>query len=473
MNAPFAIAILAAGQGTRFRSKQAKLLHTAGGRALIEHAVRTAGELPAEAIFVVVGYQAEAVMAALRGIFRTVRGKGLQFIRQDEPLGTGHALRCGRAALESAAPHLMVLCGDTPLLTAPTLRRFLEFHRNSRATASVMTAEMEDPAGYGRIVRGSDGRVAAIVEHKSASPQQLRIREINTGIYCFETKPLFAELKRLTPDRITGEYYLTDVIGRLSARGKKVVAYAVAQPREVMGVNTRVELAQVDAILHRRKARELMLAGVTIYRPGTVRIDPDVEVGADTVIEPGVALLGRTRVGEDCRIGAFSVITDSDLAQNVTVKPCCVIDESKIAGGASIGPFARLRLGTEIGSEARIGNFVEVKKSRVGRRVKAQHLTYLGDATIGDDSNIGAGTITCNYDGEKKHPTVIEENVFIGSGTELVAPVRVGKNAYVAAGSTITGEVPPDSLAIARSRQTNKPGWVAERKKKAAKKERS
>ncbi|MGH9786630.1 MAG: bifunctional UDP-N-acetylglucosamine diphosphorylase/glucosamine-1-phosphate N-acetyltransferase GlmU, partial [Terriglobia bacterium] len=322
----------------------------------------------------------------------------------------------------------------------------------------------------GQNSRGAGDSITAIVEHKSASPKQLQIREINTGIYCFQTRSLFAELDRLAPDPITKEFYLTDAVGLLHGRGRKVLAYEAADPAEVKGVNTRVELAQVDQLLRAAKARELMLSGVTVIRPETVLIDPDVEVGADTVIEPGVALLGRTRVGEGCRIGAGSVITDSELDAGVTVKPSCVIAESKIATGASVGPFAHLRPGNLIGPDARIGNFVEVKKTRIGRGSKASHLTYLGDATVGDEVNIGAGTITVNYDGEKKHPTVIEDRAFIGSGTELIAPVRVGRNAFVAAGSTINEEVPPDALAIARARQTNKPGWVPERRKKAGKK---
>lgn len=468
MKEAFSIVILAAGQGTRFKSRRAKVLHAAGGRTLIEHVVRTARQLPAGRLFVIVGYQAEAVEAAVQAIPGPMPGSGVQFIRQEGPLGTGHAVRCGHADLELAAPHLMVLSGDTPLLSAAPLRQLLEFHMESGAAASVMTAEVENPFGYGRIVRGANDSITAIVEHKSASPQQLQIREINAGIYCFQTRPLFAELERLAPDPITKEYYLTDVIGLLHSRGLTVNACKAPDPIEVAGVNTRVELATVDQLLRERKAGALMLSGVTLLQPASILIDPDVEVGADTVIEPGVSLLGHTRIGENCRIGAHSILTDSELADGVIVKPSCVIAESKIATGASIGPFSQLRPESEIGPAAKIGNFVEVKKTRVGRGSKAQHLTYLGDADIGEDTNIGAGTITCNYDGERKSQTVIEDGVFIGSGTELVAPVRVGRNAYVAAGSTITKEVPADSLAIARPRQIGKPGWVTERKKKMA-----
>lgn len=461
MKERFAVAILAAGQGTRLKSRRAKVLHSVGGRPLVEHTVRAALGLAARGIFVVVGHQGEAVVEAVEKL----PAPSLRFLRQKEQLGTGHALRCGRKELESAAPHLLVLCADTPLVTVRTLRQFLTFHFRSGAAACVMTAEVEDPAGYGRILRGPEGTVASIVEHKSCSPKQLAIREINTGIYCFRSKALFAELEHVRPDPRSKEYYLTDVIGLLNQRGKKVLVYQAADPGEVVGINNRVELARVDAVLRERKARELMLSGVTILRPETVLLDPDVEVGTDTVIEPGVALLGATRVGKDCRLGAFSVIADSVLGDRVTIRPSSNIAESQIASGAAIGPFAHLRPGSEIGPEARIGNFVEVKKTRVGRGSKAQHLTYLGDATIGENVNVGAGTITVNYDGVKKHPTVVEDGAFIGSGSNLIAPVRVGRNAFVAAGSTITDEVPPDSLAIARGRQVNKPGWVSKRKR--------
>ena len=467
MEERFAITILGAGLGKRLKSKRAKVLHSVGGRTLIEHAVRTARELSGQDIFVVVGHQAEAVIETLRNCHEEAPGARLSFIHQNEPLGTGHALKCGRQELESAASRILVFCGDTPLVRAETLRQLMEFHVRSSAVASVMTVEMEDPSGYGRIVRDLDGNLTAIVEHNSATAAQLRIREINTGVYCFETVDLFAALERVTPDQKCGEYFLTDVIGLLKQQGKKISAYKIADASELIGINNRTELAQVDALLRWRKARELMLSGVTILRPETVQIDSGVEAGIDTVIEPCVSLLGHTGIGENCRIGSFSVITNSELGNNVTVKQSCVIEDSKIAEGASIGPFARLRMETEVGANVKIGNFVEIKKSRVGRGSKAQHLTYLGDATVGENVNLGAGTITCNYDGVNKHPTVIGDNVFVGSGTELVAPVRVGHNAYIAAGSTITDEVPPDSLAIARERQANKPGWVAERKARA------
>ncbi|MBI3935148.1 MAG: bifunctional UDP-N-acetylglucosamine diphosphorylase/glucosamine-1-phosphate N-acetyltransferase GlmU [Acidobacteria bacterium] len=466
------VVILAAGQGTRFRSQRVKVLHSAGGRTLIEHVVHAAQGLSPHTIFIVVGHQAEAVIGRLKGSGI----KNLKFIHQKEQLGTGHALRSGKRELAKASPLLLVLCGDTPLLTPHTLRKLVAAHRKSSAAATVLTAEMDDPSGYGRIIRAEGGSnrrgenrsITAIVEHKSASPEQLQIREVNTSIYCFQTQELFAALERVRPDPTTREYYLTDVIGLLAARGHRVAGYKASDSSEIIGINSRAELARVDSLLRARKARQLMLSGVTMFSPETVRIDPDVRVGADTEIEPGAILLGRTRIGKDCRIGAYSVITDSELADEVTIRPSCVITESRIARGASIGPFAHLRPGAEIGEEARVGNFVEVKKSRLGRGSKASHLTYLGDATIGKDVNVGCGSITVNYDGAHKHQTVVEDNAFVGSGANLIAPVRIGRNAFVAAGSTISEDVPANALAIGRARQTIKPGWVTRRKKKRA-----
>lgn len=370
--------------------------------------------------------------------------------------------------MAGAAPLLLVVCGDTPLLTSRTLRRLLAAHRRSRAAATVLTAEMEDPAGYGRILRSPDGTMAAIVEHKSASREQRRIREINTGIYCFQSRELSSTLGQVRLDPIKKEYYLTDVIGLLVRCGHRVHAYRASDAREFAGVNNRAELASVDNLLRSRKAHELLLAGVTIEAPETVRIDAGVRVGPDTEIEPGVILRGNTRIGRDCRIGAYSMIMDSRIADQVAVRPCSVIMDSRIARGATIGPFAHLRPGTDIGEQARVGNFVEVKKSRLGRGSKAAHLSYLGDAVIGSEVNVGCGTITVNYDGIHKHQTVVEDRAFVGSGSNLIAPVRVGRNAFVAAGSTISQDVPANALAIGRARQANKAGWVKRRKKKTA-----
>jgi bifunctional UDP-N-acetylglucosamine pyrophosphorylase/glucosamine-1-phosphate N-acetyltransferase len=461
MKEPFTIAILAAGRGTRFRSQRAKVLHRAGGRTLIEHVVRAVAELSPSGIFVVVGHQADEVVAELHstGI------RKLQFIYQKHLLGTGHALLSGRSKLAKAAPRLLVICGDTPLLTAKTLRRFLAAHRRSGAAATVLTAVVDDPSGYGRILRSPNGSVSAIVEHKSATREQLAIREINGGIYCFQAAELFPSLARVRLDPIKKEYYLTDAIGLLARQGRRVSAYLIHDSNEVAGINDRADLARVDNLFRERKARELMLSGVTIQAPETVCIDPDVLVGGDTEIEPGTILRGRTNIGKNCRIGAYSVIADSTLADNVVIRASCVITESRIATGAAVGPFTHLRPGADIGEGSQIGAFVEVKKSRIGRGVHAHHLAYLGDATLGDRVNVGAGAITCNYDGVKKHQTIIEDHVFLGSGSELVAPVRVGRGAYVAAGSTVTDNVPAESLAIARARQAVKPGWVTRRGK--------
>lgn len=455
----FAVAILAAGLGTRLKSSIAKVLHKVGGRALAEHGVRTAMELvPPERAYVVIGYQADDVRNLLAPY-------GVNFIHQAEQFGTGHALMVGREQLACAAPHLVVFCGDTPLLKAETLRRLMETHLEERAAASLLTVELDDPAQYGRIVRDEAGHFQDIVEFKSCTPEQLAIREINAAIYCFRTNALFGQLAHVTNDNTAREYYLTDVPGLLRRVGETVVT-ALGAAEEMLGINNRVELAELDAKLRERKAREVMLAGATVYRPETCVIDPDVEIGPDSVIGPCVALYGKTRIGAGCTIKPFSTLKDAVVEDGAVVHESCWIEAARVGVRASVGPLARLREGADIGPEARIGNFVEVKKTKIGRKSKAQHLAYLGDATIGENVNIGAGTITCNYDGERKNATVIEDGVFVGTNSSLVAPVRIGKDAYVAAGSVITEDVPDESLGIARGRQTVKQGWVRERKRK-------
>jgi bifunctional UDP-N-acetylglucosamine pyrophosphorylase/glucosamine-1-phosphate N-acetyltransferase len=454
----FAIAILAAGWGTRLKSNIAKVLHRAGGRLLIEHAVRTALELaPPGRIFVVIGHQAELVREA-------VESYGVGFILQREQKGTGHAIQVARPQLENAAEQLLVFCGDTPLLRASTLEALMERHRASRAAATLLSVVLDDPAQSGRIIRDAGGRFLDIVEFKSCTPEQLAIREINSAIYCFRASALFEHIGHIANNNKAGEYYLTDVPALLVRAGQKVEAAQIGAPQEMLGVNNRVELAEIDALLRARKTRELMLGGVTIYRPETCAIDPDVEIGRDTVIGPCVAIYGHTRIGENCLVRPFSTISGSVLEDGAVVQECCWLSGARLGAGASVGPFARLREGSEIGPQARIGNFVETKKTRLGRKSKAQHLAYLGDATIGENVNIGAGTITCNYDGEKKNPTFIEDGVFVGTNSSLVAPLRIGRNAYVAAGSVITEDVPEDSLAVARGRQVNKEGWVKQRR---------
>lgn len=457
-----AVVILAAGLGTRFKSNLPKVLHAAGGRTLIDHVVRAVTPLAARATFAVIGHQAGLVEQALRQ-----GGHGhVHLILQKQQLGTGHALSVGEKQLRPAADTLIVVSGDTPLLTTATLRSLLAFHRRQKAAATVLTAVLPDPAAYGRILRASDGTLAGIVELKAASEEQKKIPEINTGIYCFQVPELFAALKKVKKNPASGEYYLTDVIELLRLAGRRLAACPAADRDEITGINDRAELARVDSILRLRKANELMLAGVSIHSPHTVRIDPEVAVGADTTIEAGVYLNGRTVIGSGCVIGAYSVITDSTVADSVTIRTSSVIAESNIERGAMVGPFAHLRPGAQIGEGAHIGDFVEVKKSKIGRRSKANHLAYIGDATVGEDVNIGAGTITVNYDGVNKHQTLIADRAFIGSGSELIAPVEIGEGAFVAAGSTIHDHVPAGALAIARARQAVKPGWMLERTRK-------
>ncbi len=460
MSSEFSIAILAAGLGTRFKSKTAKMLHRAGGRALVEHVVRVALKLaPPEKIFAVIGCQAEAVRAVLEPF-------GIGFIHQREQRGTGHALLVGRTQLESLAPQVVVLNGDVPLITDDTLRRLLEAQVRAGTAMTLLSMEPDDPAEYGRIVRDANGNLAEVVEFKSCTAAQKAIREVNAGIYCFRAGVLFAHVAELRNNNNAGEYYITDLPALLRRAGHSVQALKADRPQEMLGINNRVELAELDALLRARKARELMLNGVTIYRPETCVIDPDVEAGADSVIGPCVALYGNTRLGQNCTVRPYSTLRDTVLEDGAVVHECCWLEHARVGQKASIGPFARLREGTEIGAEAKIGNFVETKKARVGRGSKAQHLAYLGDATVGENANIGAGTITCNYDGVNKNVTTIEDGVFVGTNSSLVAPVRLGKNAYVAAGSVITQDVPEDSLAIARGQQTVKEGWARQRRER-------
>lgn len=476
-NLDLSVAILAAGLGTRMKSRQAKVLHCAGGRTLIEHVVAAAVRLvPPERVLVVVGHQAGDVKRAVLSVpcFQRVR-----FVHQARQLGTGHALMAARRQLEHSAQNLLVLYGDAPLLGEATLRGLIEAHLDSGAACTLLTTELDDPTGYGRIIRDRDaggpnqGKLIEIVEEKACTAAQAAIKEINPGIYCFRTRLLFEHIRRLDRNNPSREFYLTDMAGVLRRAGRRVETRSVMPPEELLGINTRAELAAMDSRLRGRKAQELMQAGVTILRPETCAIDPQVEIGADSVIGPCVALYGTTRIGENCTVKPFSTLRDSVLENEVAVEECCWLEGARVARGARIGPFARLRAGTEIGPEAHIGSFVETKKIRMGRGAKAMHLSYLGDAVIGKDVNIGAGAVTCNYDGEKKNRTVIEDGAFVGTNSSLVAPVKVGKGAYVAAGSTITANVPSGALGLGRARQENKKGWVAGRKKQERRKKRT
>ncbi|HET7186205.1 MAG TPA: bifunctional UDP-N-acetylglucosamine diphosphorylase/glucosamine-1-phosphate N-acetyltransferase GlmU [Terriglobales bacterium] len=462
----FAIAIMAAGKGTRLKSKHPKVMHEIGGKPLLQYVVDAAkAVLPANDVFVIIGHEAERVREAMAGT-------GVQFVLQAEQLGTGHAIMSARQALKGY-DDVLVLSGDVPLLRAETIRAIRDFHLKNNAAMTILTADFPNPAGYGRIVRKKKGgrqsdEVEAIVEQKKLTPQQEKIRESNSGIYAFATKPLFEHLSELRTDNPHGEYYLTDVAAILAKKKATVLALKAGSQHEVAGANNRAELAQLDAEARARKAAELMAAGVTIFRPETCVIDAAVEVGPDTIIEPFVQLLGGTRIGADCRIQSYSVITSSEIGDGVQVRHGCIITDSRVAPSAVIGPYSHLRPGSDIGPEAHVGNFVETKKAKLGRGAKANHLTYLGDAVIGERVNVGAGTITCNYDGVHKHITIIEDGAFIGSDSTLVAPVRVGRNAYVGAAACVTEDVPEDALAIARARQVNKPGWAKVKREEIA-----
>jgi bifunctional UDP-N-acetylglucosamine pyrophosphorylase/glucosamine-1-phosphate N-acetyltransferase len=456
-NNDLAVVVLAAGKGTRLKSSLAKVLHRAGGRVLVEHVVRACGPLKAKKTVVVVGHQAEAVTAVVEPL-------GAVSVPQVPQKGTGHAMQVARRALGNAK-FAIVLPGDAPLIRTETLKALLNAHRAAGASATILTAVLADPSGYGRILRKSGDQVAAIVEESQLAESQREINEINSSIYCFTLKNLWPALAKVKPNNKHREIYLTDAVAVMAANGETVVAQVAEDSREVLGCNTRIDLAAVDRVFREWKREALMNSGVTIQLPETVLIDPDVTAGEDTTIEPGVQLLGATKIGARCVIRSGSVLADAVLGDDVIVETHSAVAQSRLDSDVVIGPFARLRGGTHLKSGARIGNFVEVKNSTVGEGTKAMHLTYLGDARIGTKTNIGAGTITCNYDGFHKHPTTIGSRVFIGSDSALVAPVRVGDNAYVAAGSTITENVPADALGIARGRQVNKVKWASKKRR--------
>lgn len=457
-NQDFSVVILAAGKSTRFKSERSKLVHMLAGRPLGDYVVSAALAAGPETVLMVVGHNAASVR-------ETLARPGLTFVEQKEQRGTGHALMVARPQLEKCkGSTVVVVVGDAPLLRTETLQELVASHTRARASASILTMRPASPSGYGRIIRSGGRGVRAIIEEKLCSPAQRRIREVSSGIICFSRTDLLKHLDKLSDKNAQKEYLLTDLIRIFSQHRKKVVAFPVADARELVGVNDRVDLAQVERVLRMQKAEALMRSGVTIVDPQSTYIDSAVAVGTDTVIEPGVSLLGNTRIGRCCTIRVHSTVTDSILGDRVLVRPNTFVTGCEIGSDVILGPFAHLRDGALIEDGARIGNFVEVKKSRVGRGTRAWHLTYLGDATLGEQVNIGAGTVTCNYDGEKKNQTEIEDGVFIGSGTMLVAPVKVGKGSYVAAGSAITADVPAESLAVGRARQVNKDGWVRKHK---------
>lgn len=454
-----AIVILAAGKGTRLKSKRAKVLHEIGGKTLLQHVVDAASKVvPPHDIFVVVGHQAEKVKAS-------VQARGVQFVLQETQQGTGHALQCAERATRGYN-HVIVLSGDVPLLRSDTIIALRDFHMQQHPAMTILGATVEHPHGYGRIVRKSAGKpdVTAIVEQRQLSPAQENIHEINSGIYAFQREKLFNSINHLTNENPHKELYLTDMAGIFAHAGERVIAMDAADPVEILGANTIPEMMELDRAMRMEIARRHMFNGVVIQRPGTTVIDASVEIGPDTVIEPFAQLLGETKVGSGCRIRSFSVLEDCVVGDDVTIRQSCILTSSQIGSGAIIGPFTHIRPGCVIGDQVHLGNFVEAKNVRMGKGSKANHLTYLGDAEIGSGSNIGAGSITCNYDGQLKHRTIIGDGVFIGSDSTLIAPIVIGNGAYVAAASCITEDVPEDALALGRPQQTVKAGWAARRR---------
>jgi bifunctional UDP-N-acetylglucosamine pyrophosphorylase/glucosamine-1-phosphate N-acetyltransferase len=456
--APLHIVVLAAGKGTRMKSASPKVLHEAAGLSLLRHVLRTADALSPASTTVIVGHEHAQVTAHLADLPHVTT------VIQEPQLGTGHALLQAESVLTGRLGTLVLLSGDVPLLTPATLSALVATHDAAGAAATVMTAMIERPTGYGRIVRAEGGDITRIVEERDASPAEREIKEVNAGIYAFDLAPLFEALRSIGSANAQNEYYLPDLIAIYRQQRRTVATWTIPNAAEVRGVNSRSELAEVARLLYRRNADDLMAAGVTLINPVATSIDVGVTVGADSVLYPGVMLQGRTVIGRDCTILPGSRLLNATLGDGVTVLDHCLITDTHVGDGAQVGPFAHLRPGSRLGRKAKVGNFVELKKASLGDGAKVNHLSYVGDATIGDKANIGAGTITCNYDGVHKHQTVVGAGAFVGSNSTLVAPVTIGDNAYVAAGSTVTAPVPDDALAVGRARQQNKDGWAARRR---------
>ncbi len=443
-----AIIILAAGKGTRMKSAKVKVLHAVAGVPLLAYSLDLARKFGPQKLGVVVGFQGDVVRQQLGA-------PDLTFVSQEEQLGTGHAVQMAAQALQGFQGTILILCGDVPLLTEDTIRRFLQNHIERGATLSVLTTFLENPKNYGRIFRGGNEWILRIVEDKDLKAEEKGIGEINTGIYCVDSQFLFSALPSLTNQNAQREYYLTDIVALANARGEKAIGYAAENPSEVMGINTRADLAQAAQYLRQKINERHLLAGVTLIDPITTYIDQNVEIGRDTLIFPNCFLMGKTSLGEGCVIESGCKLVDTRLGNGVTVRSFSVVTESVIADKVEIGPFAHLRSQTTLLEGAQIGNFVELKKSVLGKGTKAEPLSYIEDSTIGEKVNIGAGMITCDHDGKKKHSTVIEDEVIIGSNSTLVAPVKIGRNARIEAGSTITREVPPGTLAVTRAKQVH------------------
>jgi bifunctional UDP-N-acetylglucosamine pyrophosphorylase/glucosamine-1-phosphate N-acetyltransferase len=456
---PLAAVVLAAGKGTRMRCKTLKVIQPVAGRPMISYALESAAALQASPAVVVVGHQAEPIKRALPA-------DGWHAVEQTEQLGTGHALRQTEEFLKDFPGDVLVLHADVPLLRAETLQRLVDTHRRSGAVATLLTAVMEQPGRLGRVVRAENGQVARIVEALDASEAERAIREINTGTYCFQAGFVYPALHDLTSNNVKGEYYLTDVIGAACRSGLLVQAVQSDDWREAVGVDSKADLARAEALLRQQVLERLMASGVTIVDPHTTYVHPEVQIGCDTVLHPNTYVLGQTVIGEDCEIWPNSIIRDSTLEDGVTIFPSCVITSSTIAAGAHVGPFAHLRPESVLGQRVRIGNFVEVKKSTIGDASKASHLSYIGDVVMGQDVNVGAGFIACNYDGEQKNQTIIEDEVFIGSDSQIIAPLRIGRGAYIATGTTVRKEVPADALVFNTKDQVHREGWALQRKPK-------
>ncbi len=460
---PLGAIVLAAGLGTRMRSAEAKVLHRLGGRPLIAWPLAALRELGVARTVVVVGHQAEAVRAAAAAALA-----GVETVHQAEQRGTGDAVRCAAGAFAGFDGDVLVLYGDVPLVRAATLRALVDAHRAAGATLSLLTADFEDPSGYGRIVRDAAGRVTGIVEERDASPEERRITEINPGFYCVAAAELAPLLSGLRSENAQGEYYLTDLVALAARAGRRIVTVPVEQPWEVAGINTRTELARMEALVKSQQVARWLEAGVTFEDPATAYVGPEVTIGPDTVVGPNVILRGRTRVGAGCRLDGSAYLVDATLGDRVHLRFACVLEGAEVGDDAIVGPFARLRPGTRLGPRVHIGNFVETKNAVLGAGTKANHLAYLGDCEVGPDTNVGAGTITCNYDGFAKHRTTIGARVQIGSDTQLVAPVAVADDAYIGAGTTVTRDVPAGALALSRVPLRIVPGWTARRRARAA-----
>ena len=445
--------ILAAGKGTRMKSDLVKVLHPLLGHPMLHYTVDLSlNHIEAEKTIVVVGHQADQIQERFKDL-------KIEFALQEKQLGTGHAVLQVLPLLHGFTGTVLILCGDVPLVKAETLKSFINTFLENDSTIAVLTAVVKDPSGYGRILRGEEGWLEKIVEEKDASEEERLIREINTGIYCVRSTFLIEGLKEIGKENAQGEYYLTDLAEVARKRDLRCSAHMVADPVEVMGINTRVDLATATEVLRQEKVKELMLSGVTIINPRATYVDRAVEIGKDTTLYPNCTLQGRTRIGERCVIEPNSKISDTEIGNGVTIRSCSVINESRIEDGVTIGPFAHLRPLSEVKTRAKIGNFVEVRKSVIGRGSKANHLSYIGDSLVGEEVNIGAGTITCNYDGYEKHQTIIGDSVFVGSNVELIAPVKVGSRSSIGAGTTVTKDVPEGALAISRVKQKNIRGW--------------